>query len=107
MQGISAININSDIFANSITNNTISSSSINNNEKSGLKFSDVIDKAVNEVNNSQVSANNKIESFIKGEDVTMHEVMLAVQESQISMQLMLEIRNKIVEAYKEVNNIQL
>lgn len=107
MQGISAININSDIFANSITNNTISSSSINNNEKSGLKFSDVIDKAVNEVNNSQVSANNKIESFIKGEDVTMHEVMLAVQESQISMQLMLEIRNKIVEAYKEVNNVQL
>lgn len=107
MQGISAININSDIFANSITNNTISSSSMTNNEKSGLKFSDVIDKAVNEVNNSQVSANNKIESFIKGEDVTMHEVMLAVQESQMSMQLMLEVRNKIVEAYKEVNSVQL
>ncbi len=107
MQGISAININSDIFANSITNNTISSSSMANNEKSGLKFSDVIDKAVNEVNNSQVSANNKIESFVKGEDVTMHEVMLAVQESQMSMQLMLEVRNKIVEAYKEVNSVQL
>lgn len=107
MRGIGAININSDIFANSITNNTISSSSMTNNEKSGLKFSDVIDKAVNEVNNSQVSANNKIESFIKGEDVTMHEVMLAVQESQMSMQLMLEVRNKIVEAYKEVNSVQL
>lgn len=107
MQGIGAININSDIFANSIANNTISDSSISTNEKSGLKFSDVIDNAINEVNNTQINANNKIEAFIKGEDVTMHEVMLSVQESQMSMQLMLEVRNKIVEAYKEVNSVQL
>lgn len=107
MQGISAININSDMFANSISNKTISESSINSNEKSGLKFSDVINNAINEVNNSQVNANNKIEALIKGEDVTMHEVMLSIQESQMSMQLMLEVRNKIVEAYKEVNSVQL
>ena len=107
MQGISSININSDIFANSIANNTISDSSVSNNEKSGLKFSEVINNAINEVNNSQVNADNKIEALIKGEDVTMHEVMLAVQESQMSMQLMLEVRNKIVEAYKEVNSVQL
>ena len=63
--------------------------------------------AVNKVNDAQVSANNDIESLIKGDDITMHEVMLSTQEAQISMQLMLEVRNKLYDAYKELSSVQL
>lgn len=70
-------------------------------------FSQVISGAINKVNEAQVSADNKVEGFIKGEDVTMHDVMLSMQESQLSMQLLIEVRNKVVEAYQELNRVQL
>lgn len=101
MQSITSIGAKPNIFAQEIKNEVV------NNEDNKVNFSDVIDKAINKVNESQVNANNAIEGLIKGEDVSMHEVMLSMQESQISMQLMLEIRNKLYEAYQEVNRVQL
>ena len=54
-----------------------------------------------------INANNKIEALIKGEDVEMHEVMLAMQESSLSLQALIEVRNKAVEAYQEISKLQL
>ncbi|MPM80609.1 Flagellar hook-basal body complex protein FliE [bioreactor metagenome] len=109
MQGIGSININSDIFSNIIDNNYINKniSEEQSIDDSKIKFGDVISQAINKVNGTQVEANNMVESLIKGEDVSMHDVMLSMQESQISMQLMLEVRNKLFEAYKELNGVQL
>lgn len=107
MQGINAVVGKSNIFTQGIKNNGINSEQVVNKEKSKINFSDVIGDAIEKVNDSQVNANNKIEGLIKGENVTMHEVMLSVQESQMSMQLMLEVRNKLFDAYQEVNRVQL
>ena len=90
----------------SINYNNITTHNKNEENKSS-EFSDIISGVINNVNNSQVNANNMVNSFIKGEDVSMHNVMLAVEESQISMQLLIELRNKLVEAYQEVNRVQL
>lgn len=109
MQGIGAISINSDIFSNIIDNN-YTSQNINNTQltnDSTVKFDDVISQAINKVNSTQLESNNMIESLIKGEDVSMHDVMLSMQEAQISTQLMLEVRNKLFDAYKELNAVQL
>ena len=109
MQGIGTVNINSDIFSNIIDNN-YTSQNINNTQltnDSTVKFDDVISQAINKVNSTQVESNNMIESLIKGEDVSVHDVMLSMQESQISTQLMLEVRNKLFDAYKELNGVQL
>ena len=76
----------------------------NNKETS---FSKVISDAINKVNDAQVTADQKVEDFISGEDVSMHDVMLSMQESQLSMQLLIEVRNKVVEAYQEINRVQL
>lgn len=109
MQGIGSININSDIFSNIIDNNYINKNITEEKsiDDSKIKFGDVISQAINKVNGTQVEANNMVESLVKGEDVSMHDVMLSMQESQISMQLMLEVRNKLFEAYKELNGVQL
>ena len=70
-------------------------------------FSKVISDAINKVNDAQITADQKVEGLIKGEDVNMHDVMLSMQESQLSMQLLIEVRNKVVEAYQEINRVQL
>ena len=104
---MSIVNFDSKMFLNQIQNNTIDNTNKNLNESDKVNFTDVLNNAVNKVNDSQVKANNDIEALIKGDDITMHEVMLSTQEAQISMQLMLEMRNKLYDAYKELSSVQL
>lgn len=94
------------IESNSVINN-VSISNKDMNSENSTSFSKVIGDVINNVNDKQIESNSMIDSFIKGEDVTMHDVMLSMQESQMSMQLLIEMRNKIVEAYQEINKVQL
>ena len=94
------------IESNSVINN-VSISNKDMNSENSTSFSKVIGDVINNVNDKQIESNSMIDSFIKGEDVTMHDVMLSMQESQMSMQLLIELRNKIVEAYQEINKVQL
>ena len=107
MINMSSVNFDSKMFLNQIQNKTIDNTNKNLNESDKVNFTDVLNNAVNKVNDSQVKANNDIEALIKGDDITMHEVMLSTQEAQISMQLMLEMRNKLYDAYKELSSVQL
>jgi flagellar hook-basal body complex protein FliE len=103
----SGINLNSNIFSNEVTNKSIPQTDTNNsNDK--VDFGEVLKNAVDKVNDEQINANNDIESLIKGDNnITMHQVMLSSQESQMSMQLMIEMRNKLYDAYKELSSVQL
>ena len=94
------------IATNSILNN-LNISNTTEEKTNGTSFSNVLSDAISKVNDSEVNANNKIESLIKGEDVEMHEVMLAMQESVLSLQALIEVRNKTVEAYQEISKLQL
>lgn len=94
------------IGTNSILNN-LNISNTTEEKTNGTSFSNVLSDAISKVNDSEVNANNKIESLIKGEDVEMHEVMLAIQESVLSLQALIEVRNKTVEAYQEISKLQL
>ena len=94
------------IGTNSILNN-LNISNTTEEKTNGTSFSNVLSDAISKVNDSEVNANNKIESLIKGEDVEMHEVMLAMQESVLSLQALIEVRNKTVEAYQEISKLQI
>ena len=94
------------IGTNSILNN-LNISNTTEEKTNGTSFSNVLSDAISKFNDSEVNANNKIESLIKGEDVDMHEVMLAMQESVLSLQALIEVRNKTVEAYQEISKLQL
>lgn len=94
------------IGTNSILNN-LNISNTTEEKTNGTSFSNVLSDAISKVNDSEVNANNKIESLIKGEDVEMHKVMLAMQESVLSLQALIEVRNKTVEAYQEISKLQL
>ena len=104
---MSGVNFDSKMFLNQVNNKTIPSTTEDLNEENKVNFEDVLKNTVNKVNDVQVKANEDIEALIKGEDITMHDVMLSMQEAQVSMQLMLEMRNKLYDAYKELSSVQL
>lgn len=68
----------------------------------GETFGDVLGKFVADVNTLQVQADQSIDKLATGEITDVHQVMIAVEEASTAMEFMLEIRNKIVEAYQEV-----
>lgn len=69
---------------------------------SGESFADVLGKFVDDVNALQNKASESIEKLAAGEISDVHQVMIAVEEAGTAMEFMLEIRNKIVEAYQEI-----
>lgn len=72
-----------------------------------MDFGKIINDKINDLNNSQVKADNMIQDFISGETDDLHSVMIASEEARISLELAVQVRNKCIEAYKEINNMQL
>lgn len=77
-----------------------------NNEKSNT-FSDLLKKSLDNLNEKQISSDNITNAFIAGEDVEVHEMILATEEAKMSLQLAIQVRNKVVDAIKELNGMQL
>ena len=70
-------------------------------------FSTFLKDALNKVNEQQVQADQLTEKLVKGENVDLHQVMIAAQKASISLQLALEVRNKVIEAYQEMMRMQI
>jgi len=61
--------------------------------------------AIARVNNREEEADKSIMNLLKGE-ASIHETMIAVQKSDISMRLLLAVRNKVMDAYREIMRMQ-
>jgi flagellar hook-basal body complex protein FliE len=70
-------------------------------------FLDTLKEKLNEVNDKQIEAENLTQKFIKGEEEDVHKVMLSTEEAKLSLELAVQIRNKLVEAYEEFNRMQI
>ena len=72
----------------------------------GKSFSDVMKEFVDQVDTAQKDFDNAIEAVERGETDNLHQVMLAQNQAQMSLRLAAEVRNKLVEAYREVMRTQ-
>lgn len=71
-------------------------------------FANVLKKSIDTVNGHQQAARKMSHAFEIGEqDVSLAEVMISSQKADISFQAMVQVRNKLVDAYKEVMNLPL
>lgn len=70
-------------------------------------FLDTLKSKLNEVNDTQVAAEDKTAAFVAGDDTNIHDVMIATEEAKMSLELAIQVRNKLVDAYQELNRMQL
>jgi len=73
----------------------------------GGEFKNILLEALGQVNTMQSQANQAVEQLVTGGDVNPAEVLTTLQKADISFRMMLQIRNKLVQAYQEVNNIRI
>jgi flagellar hook-basal body complex protein FliE len=69
-------------------------------------FSSVLKDAMEQVDTFQAQANQKVGELLGGGDVDVHSAMIAVEKADLSFQLMMQVRNKVVQAYQEVARMQ-
>ena len=76
-------------------------------ESSGGNFKNVLDGYLKETNDMQNEADQSLSKLVRGETDNVHEVMLAMSKADVSFRMMVEVRNKLVEAYQEVMRMQV
>lgn len=72
--------------------------------KSG--FEDIFSDLVQNVNQAQMESSKITQEYVTGGDVELHEVMIAGEKAKTSLDLLMEIRNKTIDMYKELTRMQ-
>ena len=75
--------------------------------KGGPSFKDFLVQSIQDVNSMQAAADKAVEKLATGGDVNPAEVLTAVQKADIAFQMMIQVRNKLVDAFTEIKNLQI
>lgn len=70
-------------------------------------FADTLKDAVNTVNSLQKDSDKKMQELATGKTTNIPEVMMAAEKADIAMRMMVQMRNKIIDAYQEVMKMQV
>lgn len=73
----------------------------------GADFGDLLKQALNEVNEASQTAEVEARNLMIGDRADMHSAMLAVQKADLSFQMMMAVRSKLIDAYREVMRMQI
>ncbi len=92
--------------------NQLSTSDLLNQKKSGVKtegkdFGDVLKETLNEVNELQKEGQKAMSDIATGQVKDLHQAAIAIDKAELSMKMMLEVRNKAINAYKEILRTQI
>ena len=72
------------------------------NSKDDSSLNDILTKSLKEVNSAQIKSINALNSLVTGKTENIHETMIQMQKASISFQMMMKVRNKLVDAYNEI-----
>ncbi len=70
-------------------------------------FASMLGEMVSEVNGKQISAANAVNNLQSGGNVSLHQAVISMEEANTSFQLMVEVRNKLMDAYQEIMKMQV
>ena len=70
-------------------------------------FDNLLGQFVKEVNTKQMAAGDAVTGVLSGQNVPLHQAMIAMEEASVSFQLMVEVRNKLLEGYQELMRMQV
>ncbi len=90
------------------TQSSSNSSSIKKNSSvPGESFADTLKGAINTVDKLQKDADVKMQELAVGKSQNIHETMIAAEKADIALKLMMQVRNKIIDAYQEIMRMQV
>lgn len=73
----------------------------------GDDFANTLMDALKELNAGQQDAESMKQSYIAGQPVELHDLMIAMENASTAMQLTMQVRNKVLEAYQEIMRMQV
>jgi flagellar hook-basal body complex protein FliE len=80
---------------------------ISSPQPAGDSFAAMLGKMVSEVNDQQTSASQSVAALQGGQNVPLHQAVVAMEEANVSFQLMVEVRNRLMDAYQEIMRMQV
>jgi len=72
----------------------------------GGKFMETLQQSMDQVEGAQGDASAQVAQLLSGQGADVHSAMIAVEKADLSFQLMMQVRNKIVQAYQQISNMQ-
>jgi flagellar hook-basal body complex protein FliE len=76
-------------------------------EAGGSSFADMLKSSVGKVNEMQTQADTAIDNLVAGRTKNISETMLAIERADTSLKLAMQVRNKILDAYREIMRMQV
>jgi flagellar hook-basal body complex protein FliE len=70
-------------------------------------FGNLLTDFIGDVNKAQMDASKSTQSFVNGDGIEIHDVMIAGEKAKTSLQLLMEIRNKTVDMYRELTRMSI
>ena len=73
----------------------------------GKSFNEIIKTSIADVNKLQKDSDNAVRNLVTGEETDIHKTMIKMEKAEISFQLMMAVRNKIITAYETIMRMQI
>ncbi len=73
----------------------------------GIGFGSALDYAIEQVDEAQKAADGQINAFVAGEQENLHEVIISMNQAELYLQMMTEVRNRLLETYQELMRMQV
>ncbi len=80
---------------------------LHSSSQTGQSFADTLKEAISSVNEMQKSSDKAMQNLATGRTDNIAEVMVAAEKADIALKLMVQVRNKIIDAYQEVMKMQV
>ena len=75
-------------------------------DASGAGFHEVLHSAIDDIQQLEGQAGQKVAGVLAGNGEDVHSALIAVEKADLSFQLMMQVRNKIISAYQEISRMQ-
>jgi flagellar hook-basal body complex protein FliE len=87
--------------------NTMAAQAAAPSAQANASFQELLAQAIGQTNQSMLQADDMSRKLATGEAQDMHQVMIAMEKANLSLQMTLQVRNKMVDAYQEIMRMQI
>lgn len=107
MDGLTISNANKFLETGSLDNQSVKIDSVPTSKEAGPSFADTLSEAINNVNQLHLDADKKAQELATGKSDDIAGVMIATEKADVALRAMVQVRNKIIDAYQEIMKMQV